>query len=122
MNEARRLALTVSVLPLIRSTNGRGGDWLGRLTSHSATHGLPLGTDVVLTLELALPPAPPSLEQRAREWHLTPAEVRLLRSVMAGKTVSEHAAGEGVRESTARTHVRARWASPARRPCVTLLS
>jgi len=107
MTGVRQAALTVSVLPLIRSASGPGGEWLGRLASGSATQGLPLGADVVLVLEPAPPPAPPTLAQRAREWGLTPAETRLLKSLMAGKTVPEHAAGEGVRESTARTHVRA---------------
>ncbi|WP_036140919.1 helix-turn-helix transcriptional regulator [Luteibacter sp. 9135] len=106
MRGVRRSELKVSVLPLARASLGRGTDWLGRLASGSASRGLPLGADVVLCLEPAPPPPAPTLEHRAREWRLTPAEIRLLKSVMTGASVSEHAAKEGVRESTARTHVR----------------
>lgn len=102
----RRTELTVSVLPLVRDLGEGSTAWLGRLASGTASRGLPLDADVVVTLEPAPPAAAPTLVQRAREWGLTPAETRLLQSIMAGRSVSEHAAWDGVRESTARTHVR----------------
>lgn len=106
MDGVRTASLAVGVLPIAREPGASSNSWLGRLASGSGSQGLPLGSDVVVTLDLAPMAAPPTLDERARRWGLTPAELRLLRSLMDGRSVKQHAAESGVRESTARTHAR----------------
>lgn len=107
MDGIRQTGLVVGVLPIARETYPIAGTGLGQLASSPASGALPLGAEVVLTLEPALLPGPPTLGERAKRWGLTPAEHRLLAALVEGHSVIDHARREGVKESTMRTHARA---------------
>lgn len=104
----RRPGLNVGILPLARERVAEGSAFagLGALVMASGRSGLPHGADVVVTLDVASPKRL-ALADFARRWQLTPAEHRVLAALVAGQTVTEYAAAAGIRDTTARTHVRA---------------
>ena len=108
MEGVRRRGLNVGILPLPRERSSSAPVFagLGMLAMAPSGNGLPYGADVVVTLDIAAPKRL-TLADFARRWQLTPAEHRLLAGLVQGQTVREYAASVGIRETTARTHVRA---------------
>lgn len=102
---ARKKALTVAVLPLVRETGGEAFTGLGTLAQAGGPGRFPHHASVAVTLDEAAV-APVSLAQRAKGWGLTPAERALFETVSCGMTVVAYAAQAGIRESTARFRAR----------------